>query len=182
MTFKGLLKVLLVLTLAYPLGLHKEAPKVLSKQAIEFIHKENLCLLEMIHYEARGESTKGKLAVLAVVNNRKHHKDYPSTFCKVIQQPFQFSYRNHLLDNQWMPLIERKGSRMTYNAFKGKDAALVQDAAFKLTTGDPSALRVVPEITGSTLWYKTKESTPKWSKKYRISATIGRHMFYRKKL
>lgn len=50
------------------------------------------CLAETIYREARGEPFRGKIAVGKVVVNRVNHPNYPSTICKVVFQPHQFSW------------------------------------------------------------------------------------------
>ena len=55
-------------------------------------HKEILsdaeltCLVEAVYFEARGEPLEGKLAVLAIIINRKLSgiKKYPDTYCGVV--------------------------------------------------------------------------------------------------
>jgi len=76
--------------------------------------------------------------------------------------------------------MPQRTHRKPYNSLEALSSTNADAVSFKLTIGDPSALWMVPEITSSTLWYKTKESTPKWATKYKISAIIGHHQFFRK--
>lgn len=51
-----------------------------------------LCLSSVVHYEARGESLAGKIAVASVVMNRVEHKRFPNRVCAVVKQRGQFSW------------------------------------------------------------------------------------------
>lgn len=85
---KGLYnKVLIVVVVALVLG---SIPAVLSSKPVKTFEKE--CLAEAIHQEARGETTKGKLAVAQVVLNRVKDLRFPKTICGVVFQPGQFSW------------------------------------------------------------------------------------------
>jgi len=48
--------------------------------------EEMLCLAKNIFFEARGETTEGKLAVAHVTVNRVHNKQFPNTVCDVVYQ------------------------------------------------------------------------------------------------
>ena len=50
------------------------------------------CLKNALYYEARSEGKLGILAVASVIENRKQHPAYPSSYCGVLQQHKQFSY------------------------------------------------------------------------------------------
>jgi spore germination cell wall hydrolase CwlJ-like protein len=54
--------------------------------------KDLRCLELNIHYEARGESDKGKLAVGMVTLNRAKNKNFPKQICDVVYQKYQFSW------------------------------------------------------------------------------------------
>lgn len=51
-----------------------------------------LCLASVIHYEARGEPTEGKVAVASVVLNRVDSPQFPDTVCEVVAQRGQFPW------------------------------------------------------------------------------------------
>ena len=72
---------------------------------------EVICLAKNIYFESRGESIVGKLAVAKVTLNRTQHPDFPSTVCKVVYQPGQFSWtakrRSSIKDHQaWQESLE----------------------------------------------------------------------------
>lgn len=51
------------------------------------------CLAKTIYHEARGEPLTGKIAVAWVVVNRVRSNGFPSSVCKVVDQPGQFPWR-----------------------------------------------------------------------------------------
>ena len=53
-----------------------------------------ICMAEAIHFEARGETDEGMIAVGEVIMNRVESKRFPDTICEVVHQDKQFSYRN----------------------------------------------------------------------------------------
>lgn len=63
-----------------------------------FIQKPTIDVAELrcmelnIHYEARGESYLGKQAVANVTLNRVMSGKFPHSICKVVYQPYQFSW------------------------------------------------------------------------------------------
>ena len=59
--------------------------QTLSKEQIE-------CLVLNSYHESRGDGEKGMLATIFVVLNRTKDSRFPSTPCKVIAQPNQFSW------------------------------------------------------------------------------------------
>lgn len=50
------------------------------------------CMAKNAYHESRGEGEKGMLATIFVVLNRTKDRRFPSTPCKVIAQPNQFSW------------------------------------------------------------------------------------------
>ena len=49
------------------------------------LNKEELCLVQAIYFEARGESFIGQLAVGSVILQRLESKSFPNTICSVVQ-------------------------------------------------------------------------------------------------
>jgi spore germination cell wall hydrolase CwlJ-like protein len=131
--------------------------------------KEKQCVVEALHQEARGEGKEGLEAVLSVIYNRKHHKAFPSTFCKVIDQPKQFSYKNHLVQGQRIK-VEFKPSEKEVQ----KE---IHELAEKAVTG-----RFKPMFDRSVLWYHTYKVKPKWSRKMQKVAVVGNHKFFEEKI
>lgn len=121
-------------------------------------------------HEARGESPEGIRAVLEVLENRKNHKDFPSTFCGVILQPSQFSF-----------VKEKKNPLKTAYKPNEKDKEyLIKSLAFEAVYG---SLKKSQSVLGSprVLYYTTKTIKPKWTQRMRVHAILGNHRFYEKR-
>lgn len=74
--------VLLVQLILFPLYTHQST----DLPEVSWTQEDLVCLSETIHYEARGESSKGKLAVAHVVLNRANSSRFPDSICKVVKQ------------------------------------------------------------------------------------------------
>lgn len=122
------------------------------------------CLTEALYFEARGESAKGVFAVAEVILNRVDSPRYPDTVCDVVNQgtgkryacQFTFTCDGH---------PEHVDNPEAY-ARVGKIARAMLDGA-------PRAL------TGGALFYHTRSVSPRWSRKFARTTTIGVHHFYR---
>lgn len=51
-----------------------------------------VCMACAVYFEARSESHTGRIAVAAVVMNRIHSGRFPTSVCRVVHQPGQFSW------------------------------------------------------------------------------------------
>ncbi len=127
------------------------------KPIMSFGKKDIDCLAHNIYHEARGESIKGQIAVAAVTINRLFAQGYPSSICKVVHQPYQFS---------WVKLLKNHSpkNKTQYEIAKAIAKDYVQ-GRFK----DP---------TKGSLFYHATYVSPKWSKKLTKTVTIGNHIFY----
>ncbi|MGB0683914.1 MAG: cell wall hydrolase [Magnetovibrionaceae bacterium] len=65
------------------------AAPVMAKESFQEAHA---CLAENIYFEARGEPVIGQIAVAQVTMNRAASSRYPDSVCKVVHQPYQFSW------------------------------------------------------------------------------------------
>ena len=171
---------------------HQSVP-VLSPKEQQHIIKETQCLHEALWFESASEPLKGKVAVLEVIHNRTLHKNYPDSYCGVVQQSRQFSYRNHLKKGQTMLI------KTPLNAIERKVATDVSTLAFNAATG-----RLKPSLPPSVLFYHTAsmKAYPRWAiqNKFcrncssnqknpsttptglgspKLYAKIGSHLFYR---
>jgi spore germination cell wall hydrolase CwlJ-like protein len=84
--------VLLGTLIALPLD---KAEKTLNTayQTVKATNAELLCLAKNIYYEARGEPTRGKIAVAQVTLNRVTHRtEFQSSICQVVYAKHQFSW------------------------------------------------------------------------------------------
>lgn len=62
-----------------------------------FDDKAVQCLAKNVYHEARGEPTRGQLAVALVTLNRTYHDKFPSSVCSVVYEKSQFSWTNKKL-------------------------------------------------------------------------------------
>ncbi|SLN30533.1 Spore cortex-lytic enzyme precursor [Roseovarius litorisediminis] len=122
------------------------------------------CLSEALYFEARGESVKGQFAVAEVILNRVDSPRFPDTVCEVINQgtgrkfACQFTYT---CDGHKEVIAEPQAYKRV-----GKVAQL-------MINGGPR------ELTRGATHYHTRAVSPKWSRKFPRTATIGVHHFYR---
>lgn len=65
---------------------------LLIASSVEAHSKEVICLAKNIYYESRGETVLGQKLVAKVTLNRQKNKNFPNTICKVVYQPYQFSW------------------------------------------------------------------------------------------
>ena len=121
------------------------------------------CLTEALYFEARGETVAGIFAVAEVILNRVDSSRFPSTVCGVVRQgtgrkyQCQFSY---LCDGRGEVVREPHAYRAV-----GKVARVMLDGA-------PRAL------TGGAQFYHTRQVSPRWSRVFDRTTTIGAHHFY----
>lgn len=122
------------------------------------------CLSEALYFEARGEAAAGLFAVGEVILNRVDSGSYPNSVCGVINQgtgqryACQFTYT---CDGKAEVIGEPRAWQRV-----GKVAALLLD-------GMPR------ELTGGATHYHTRAVSPRWSRVFPRTATIGSHHFYR---
>lgn len=115
-----------------------------------------ICLAQAIYYEARGEPERGQHAVAHVVLNRTADPKYPDHICKVVHQPYQFS---------WTLEKSRK-------APKGPAWKRAQDIAIL------SYMGLIKDPTNGALFFHSKQVKPYWAKKVTYNIKIGNHVFY----
>lgn len=129
--------------------------------------KELICLTNTLYAEARGEPEEGIRAVMSVIYNRKNHKNYPNTFCKVILQDKQFSAFN---SNKSLATKRLKPLRGLDEEAYIKVAGIAQEAvvgAFK------------PVLEPSVLWYAHVRVKNYWTERMQAVKIAGRHVFYK---
>lgn len=113
-----------------------------------------------VYREASNQSTRGKLLVAQVIENRVQDKRWPDTYASVITQRFQFSSFNandpnnsrwpHENDPAWAECVE-------------------------------AADKVIETPTPFTVanHYHTKAVSPSWADPTKITEIEGAHIFYR---
>jgi hypothetical protein len=115
------------------------------------------CLATAVYFEARGESLDGQLAVARVVMNRAASGQYPSTWCDVVKQPWQFSF----VRNGEFPAITDMDSWKT-----AQGVARVAMA------------NIVPSLPSNVLWYHANYVHPSWGSRLTQYERIGAHIFF----
>lgn len=122
------------------------------------------CLTEALYFEARGESVKGQFAVAEVILNRVESGSFPNSVCGVIRQGTGRKYQcqfTYTCDGHPEKINERAAfERM------GKIAYLMLDGAKRV-------------LTKGATHYHTKAVSPRWSRTFPRTTTIGVHHFYR---
>jgi N-acetylmuramoyl-L-alanine amidase len=135
-----------------------------STDVITEYHLELACVQELLFYEGRGTGAKGMMAVASVVKNRTNLKGFPSTYCGVSRQRFQFSFHGD-----------------KHNQYTNKNPYSLDSQAFALA-GSVARLtlddRLVAPFGGSTAYYHTPEVKPSWAKKMKVVLKDKFHVFY----
>lgn len=119
------------------------------------------CMAVAVYHEARGESLDGQLAVARVIMNRAASGKYPTSWCGVVKQPWQFSFVN-----------PRTG------AMPGVNQA---SAAWRKALGITrlAMANAVPSLSTDVLWYHADYVAPSWGRRLIRAEKIGAHIFYR---
>ena len=115
-------------------------------------------LAEAIVYEARGEPTKGQIAVAQVILNRKKDPRWGNSITAVVHQPNQFSY------------LKDKHKQAPPTKHDWDKARKVAHRAIIGATSNP--------VGGATHYHATYVR-PTWAKKLQPVAKIGNHIFYK---
>jgi hypothetical protein len=117
------------------------------------------CIAVAVYHEARGESLEGQLAVAQVIKNRAMSGKYPSDWCGVVKQPWQFSFVRH----GQFPSVD-----------EGSDAWRKAVGITRLAVAN-----AVPSVPKDCLWYHANYVAPRWSNNLQRVEQIGAHIFYR---
>ena len=119
------------------------------------------CIAVAVYHEARGESVEGQLAVARVIMNRAASGRYPTTWCKVVKQPWQFSFVNPRTGHY--PSIDENSD--AWQKALGITRLAVNNA--------------VPSLSNDVLWYHADYVAPSWGRRLTRVDKIGTHIFYR---
>ena len=139
--------------------------KALDSLRMPKMHRELKCLSEALYFEARGEQIEGQIAVADVIINRKNSSHFPSTICGVVSEgshrrnACQFSYN---CDGK----LELIYDKVTYRRIV-KLSSMILNGAFS-------------DVTNGATFFHASEVSPSWSKKFKKTRKIGRHIFYKK--
>jgi spore germination cell wall hydrolase CwlJ-like protein len=123
------------------------------------LDEQGNCLATAVYFEARGESLEGQLAVARVVMNRALSGRYPTDWCSVVKQPWQFSF----VRNGQFPAIATSSAAWA----RAQGIARIAMA------------NVVPSVGSDVLWYHATYVAPSWGRRLNLAQKIGTHIFYR---
>ena len=128
------------------------------------------CLAENIYFEARGESTAGRMAVALVTLNRVKDKRFPNTICGVVKQTKYYpSGRIDLHSCQFSWYCDGKPDTIKDEKCY-KDILLIAEVMYTYETED---------FTEGALWYHSPKVKPDWSMVYTKVVRIDNHIFYK---
>ena len=119
------------------------------------------CIAVAVYHEARGESLEGQLAVAQVIMNRAASGKYPTSWCGVVKQPWQFSFVNPR--SGYMPSVDQT-------------SAAWRNALGVTRLAVANAIESVPR---DCLWYHADYVAPSWGRNLTRVEQIGAHIFYR---
>mgnify|MGYP000880992726 CR=1 FL=1 len=157
--------------------------KPLEFTKVKYTPADAECMAKNIYFEARAESTAGRLAVANVTINRTIDSNYPNTICEVVQDGIHH-YNKNL--KKFFPARDRcqfswycdgKLDDPDLTSRSWKDSVLL--AEIVLNNHYDKALI---DITDGATHYHANwmEKYPKWSKHKKVMASIDRHIFYKK--
>ena len=133
------------------------------------VQHEQQCITEALYYEARGEGEIGMRYVLSVIHNRKNSIGFPNSYCKVIHQRKQFSYRNGVNPGLHVAVSPQKlHDQQSYTLA----SAIAEEAAYG---------RFKPLLNADVLYYHTPSVNPKWAKAMQKIKSIAGHHFLAKR-
>ena len=131
--------------------------------------EEVRCLAENIYFEARSESTAGRIAVALVTLNRVEHPNYPDTVCGVVKQTKYYpSGRIDLHSCQFSWYCDGKSDEPTEACWD--DILLMASIMLGWDSID---------VTDGALWYHSKKVKPDWADHYVQTVSIDNHIFYK---
>lgn len=148
---------------AYNYNLSKRVQELEHQQDI-FKQQEKNCIKEALWHEARNQGYEGIVAVMSVIENRKNHPKYPGTYCSVIWQPKQFSYKQKGSGDKLDDQVSDYEKPVLHQINAVADQAV--EGKFE------------PVLPSSVLWYTTSKVKNYWTKTKRKIKKIKDHVFY----
>lgn len=126
------------------------------------------CLACNIYHEARGEPMDSRTLVALVTMNRVRDRRFPGTVCRVVWQPYQFSWTN-----------DGKHDRVA-DPDAWNDAVLMADLVLLMEEVAPMTLRIgESDVPADLLYYHEYRSKPSWIKEMQRYGRYGSHVAYR---
>jgi len=124
------------------------------------------CLSEALYFEARGETVRGQFAVAEVILNRVNSSQFPGTVCGVIKQGTGRKYQ----------------CQFTYTCDGYRDVIKEHEAYTRVS----KVARAIIDgaegsggLTDGAMYYHTSAVRPAWARRFKNTARIGVHLFYR---
>ena len=154
--------------------------KPLEFNTVRYSSKDIECLAQNIYFEARAESTAGKLAVANVTINRTISKDYPNNICGVVKEGRHYYSAK---TETWQPFRDMcqfswycDGKGDVPNPGRAWDSS--QELAKRVLRNHHQ--KALIDITDGATHYHASwmESYPRWSKERKVMASIDNHIFY----
>ncbi|KAA5607157.1 cell wall hydrolase [Roseospira marina] len=128
---------------------------------------ELVCLALNDYWEARGEDTRGRVAVAQVVLNRTRDPRFPNSICDVVTENRSSSPR--LCQFSWY--------------CDGRPDTPADPAAWRASVLLAKSLlmrnNAISDLTGGALWYHNRAVDPGWSGRLEFATRVGDHYFYR---
>lgn len=124
------------------------------------------CLAKNVYHESRGEPIDGQYAVAEVTMNRVTSKHYPDTVCKVVfQENFDVIRKRNVSAFSWteLDMTTPSDGKIWKRAWKIAEEVYDNQAESR--------------VEGA-LFYHSRNIRPRWSRRKRRIAKIGRHIFY----
>lgn len=153
-----------IIAQAAPISQSDTSSVLESDPALAQLVSEHKCLSEALYYEARGEGSKGQMAVAEVIFHRLHNKHYPSTICGVVYQG------KDTQDCQFSFACEKHA--------KGKEEG-EWDSAQMLAAHILTGVARMRDVTDEATHFHTISVTPDWADHLVKTIQIGNHIFYR---
>tara|TARA_Y100000356_G_C11233868_1_gene276585 strand:- start:365 stop:847 length:483 start_codon:yes stop_codon:yes gene_type:complete len=136
---------------------------------VEADENEIRCLAENIYFEARSESTAGRIAVALVVLNRVEDRRFPDSVCGVVKQTKYYpSGRIDLHSCQFSWYCDGKSDTPTEACWD--EIYLLAEVMMGWSASD---------FTNGSLWYHSKKVNPNWASHYQKTVSIDNHIFYK---
>ena len=154
--------------------------KPLEFNVISYSTNDIECLAQNIYFEARAESTAGKLAVANVTINRTISNDYPNNICGVVKEGRHYYSAK---SGTWQPFRDMcqfswycDGKGDVPNPGRAWDSS--QELAKRVLKNHH--LKALIDITDGATHYHASwmEKFPRWSKERKVMASIDNHIFY----
>jgi|10_taG_2_1085330.scaffolds.fasta_scaffold63001_2 spore germination cell wall hydrolase CwlJ-like protein len=146
---------------------------VTDGKVLNYTNQDDMvCLAKNIYWEARNESTAGRIAVAWTVINRVNNERFPDSICGVVQQAIRygngFPKRNKC---QFSWYCDGRADTVT-NLHGWRDS-------YRLASYVSNGRDHLLDITDGSLWYHASYVQPKWAKHKKKTAQIDTHIFYR---